>query len=247
MTYSKLEKFLKLSSIALLLIPIFSKAQTTMGKADKQGFSKHEIGIFWGACPTSGVWNGIAFWMPGQEITGERNPSLSNIYPWFTHSDSKTWLNDEGEPEYYKMHCYGTLTMNYQYHFTQKHSIGVSTTWLGRHISNYTRRPHEDFTDEVIDAKGWEHMLSLCANYRFTYYRQNAISLYTAIHFGLALKLIERKLLFSMEQNVFSITALQVTGFGIEAGKIHAFITELGFGAQGLIKIGYRYKFNNKE
>jgi hypothetical protein len=260
---------MKLSSIALLLMPMLSKAQTTVEKAGKQEFPKHEIGISWGAFPTSGILVGVHFDMPGSEMTNGRYSMFGGFtFPWFAHRDNREWkspyITDEESgtsyrlDEYYKMQHYGTLTFNYQYHFTQKHSMGITATWLGRSISNFTTPPdyagegsNPYFTitpsNKVIDAKGWDNTFSLCINYRFTYYNKEAISLYTGLHFGFAVKLIEKELLLATEKNNYWTTALQITGFGIEAGKTHAFVTELGFGAQGLIKIGYRYKFNNKE
>ena len=204
-------------------------------------FKRHEIGIAWGAFPTAGVWAGnVSFRVQGKETTGTRYPTLTNRYPWFAHGDFKSWTVQNGISEYYHMQHYGSLTFNYQYHFSKKHSIGFDVSWLGRYISNYTSKSD---MRETVNAKGWENFFTLCANYRFTYFNRNNISLYTALHFGVALGVIERKLLFSEEPATYFVTALQITGLGIEAGYPHAFISELGFGAQGLIKIGYRYKF----
>ncbi len=240
-------KTLKLISIVLLLMPIFGTAQTTGEKTDKQEFSKHEIGISWGAFPTSGVWTGIYFgtsW--GLFSNFDRQPSLGPRYPFFAHQDSWEWdayRNGDKIREYYKMQHYGCLTLNYQYHFTKKHSIGFTASWLGRYISNYTMKPT---TGELVDAKGWDNIFTLCINYRFTYYSKDAVSLYTGIHLGFGMGFIERKLLFKSESSFYAMPGIQVTGFGIEAGKTHAFVSELGLGCQGLLKIGYRYKFNNR-
>lgn len=235
----------------LFLLSIYGKAQESVNNAIEQKFNKHEIGVSWGAFPTSGILFGVDFWMPGNEMVNGRYSIFGGFtYPWFAHCDSKEWkspylINEETgtpyrEDEYYSMQHYGCLTFNYQYHFTQKHSIGFTASWLGRYISNYTMKPH---TGEIVNAKGWDNIFTLCINYRFTYYTKDAISLYTGIHLGAGIGFIERKLLFEAEGSVYMMPGIQITGFGIEAGKTHAFMTELGFGSQGLIKMGYRYKF----
>jgi hypothetical protein len=231
-------KPMKLISIILLLAPVLNKAQTTVEKADKQEFANHEIGLSWGAFPTLGVWYGVAFWMDG-DINRYPYWHWETRHPLFSH-------NHRDENGFYTMQHYGALAFNYQYHFSKRHSMGFNTTWLGRHISNHAERRRPLVFDQLINAKGWEHTFALCANYRFTYYNRNAISLYTAIHLGLAVKLIARKLLFDSEKSSYWAPVSQIIGFGIESGKTHVLVAELGIGAQGLVKIGYRYKFDNK-
>lgn len=240
-------KTLKLLFLLLLIFPIYCNAQENRQKSIfEKDFSKHEIGISWGAFPTSGIFFGIDFatsW--GLLSNFDRIPTLGPRYPFFAHQDSWEWdayRNENKVREYYHMKHYGSLTFNYQYYFTKKHSIGFTASWLGRHISSYTMKPT---TSEIINAKGWDNIFSLCINYRFTYYSKEAVSLYTGVHLGFGMGFIERKLLFESESSFYALPALQITGFGIEAGKKHAFIAELGFGCQGLMKIGYRYKFKN--
>lgn len=247
-------KTLKLLFLLLLIFPIYCNAQENRQKSIfEKDFSKHEIGISWGAFPTSGVLIGVDFWMPASTMVNGRYSILGGFtYPWFLHCDNYQWegpyiVDEENgvsyrENEFYKMLHVGAFTFNYQYHFNKKHSLGVTTSWLGRYISNYTTKPD---TDEIINSNGWDNTFSICLNYRFTYYSKGIISMYTSIYFGVAIKQIEKKLLFASEKGTYWITALQITGFGIEAGKKHAFIAELGFGCQGLVKIGYRYKFKN--
>lgn len=245
----------KLILLIWLIFPIYSHAKENMQKpSPEKDFSKHEIGISWGAFPTSGILVGVDFWMPASQMVNGRYSIIGGFtYPWFAHYDSNEWdgpnIRDEesgvlhSTKEHYSMQHYGCLTFNYQYHFRKKHSIGFTASWLGRYISNYTVRPH---TEEVINAKGWDNIFTLCVNYRFTYYSKDAVSLYIGAHVGFAMGFIERKLLFLSEDRFYAMTGIQVTGFGIEAGKTHAFVSELGFDCQGLLKIGYRYKFNNR-
>lgn len=247
-------KTLKLILVALLIFPISIIAQENVKKTlIDNNFSEHEFGISWGAFPTSGVLVGVNFGIPASTVANGRYSILHGLsFPWFAHRESSEWdgptLFDEESGEYYKekesytMQHYGSLTANYQYHIKKKHSIGGTFSWLGRYITNYTRNQE---TGEIIDAKGWDNSFSLCANYRFTYYNKNAVSLYTALHLGITIVQIEKKLLLASEKSAYCMAALQVTGLGIEAGKTHAFIAELGFGCQGLLKVGYRYKFKN--
>ncbi len=236
---------------ALFFLFVYGRTQESVSNAIEQKFNKHEIGISWGVFPTSGILFGVDFWMPGNEMVNGRYSIFGGFtYPWFAHYDSKEWkspylINEETgtsyrEDEYYSMQHFGCLTFNYQYHFTKKHSIGFTASWLGRYITNYTSKLR---TNEVINTKGWENIFTLCVNYRFTYYHKNTISLYTGIHVGFGLKFIEQKLLFITEKSIYLMPGIQVTGFGIEAGKRHCYVGELGFGSQGVIKMGYRYKF----
>ena len=252
--------------IALLMFPILSNAQKTEKKPSiEKDFQKHEIGISWGGFPLSGA--GFAndskkmislSFIPSDDgirdgyfVLVGRHPSLAHHkyinqeYGYFDRYDI-----------HYSMHHFGTLTFNYQYHFTSKHSIGFTFSWLGRHIQSYLKdisygtMPGIRNDNILINSTGWEHDFTLCANYRFTYYNKNALSLYTGIHVGVGLGFIERKLLLPAEYNLgfnsYAFLGMQLTALGIEVGKTHAFISELGFGVQGIIKVGYRYKFNSK-
>ncbi|NLJ82462.1 MAG: hypothetical protein GX330_04985 [Bacteroidales bacterium] len=227
--------------VALFFLFVYGKAQESVSNAIEQKFNKHEIGISWGAFPTSRVSYGIAFWQPASTYVNVRHPGLlSNVYPYFAHTASRTWKGPNGDDEYYTMQHYGALTINYQYHFTKKHSLGFATTWLGRYVTNYTARAK---FEETIDAKGWDNVFSFYSNYRFSYFSKENLSIYTGICIGLAVNVIQRKLLLSTEKNAYYVLAFQATGFGIEAGKKHCYVGELGFGSQGVIKMGYKYKF----
>ena len=58
---------------------------------------------------------------------------------------------------------------------------------------------------------------------------------------------IQDKILQTKNQkdNFWIMTNIHFNPIGISIGNNHAFCAELGFGTQGLLKIGYMYKFNN--
>ena len=106
---------------------------------------------------------------------------------------------------------------------------------------------------DTIDGSGWKHYFTLQGNYRYTYYRKNNVSLYFGIHYGAVLCIRDKDILPKETLHLFMTTisndryylnpAFHLTALGIDIGTKHIFNMELGIGTQGILKIGYKYKY----
>ena len=236
----------KVSIISFLIIAIgfktIAQSQTTqdfdsLSNKKTIAYPKHEIGFSVGAFP----------------IIGFLNPdgSLPGVIHLGGHTYYEEWGND-----YEKMYCLGSYTLNYNYHFNSKHSIGISLSWVGQHIDTYWIYTPSLFANnaDTVDGSGWKHYFTLQGNYRYTYYHKSKISLYWSIHGGITLCIRDKDILpketihglvgsINNDRYYFSPPALQLNAFGLEIGEKYVFNMELGIGTQGLAKIGFKYKF----
>ena len=238
------------ASVILLLLP-FEKvtAQMQLNNNDNpvtnhfepKTFRKHEIGFSIGAFPTIGF---IDFCDKGiVPFSGD---------PMFSH----TRYDKRDDGNYIKMYHFGSYSLNYNYHFNSKRSLGGSISWVGKHVDRYWKYSPGwlSSADETIDGSGWKHYFTMQVNYRNTYYRKNdKIALYWGISGGITLCVRDKAILpketldlfLGTESNaeyVFS-PAMQLNAFGMELGEKYLYHLELGIGTQGLLKTGFRYKF----
>jgi hypothetical protein len=125
---------------------------------------------------------------------------------------------------------------SYMYNFNTKHSIGTTISFL---FSTYV--PPDDHMKTMSISQQFQ--------YKYTYKRKKNISMYFAIGAGF---IIEDTEVDKVEYNILSgflsgrmyWLSYQVDFFGISFGKErHNGFVELGWGNQGSLKIGYKYKF----
>ena len=197
---------------------------------------KHEIGFSVGAFP-----------LINARPPAEMDNFLSALPKYgFEHKSYREY--EDGS--YEKMYHFGSYSFNYNYNFNSKRSLGVSLSWLGRHIEKY-----EWFESDTINGSGWEHYFTLHGNYRYTYYRKNKVSLYWGIHFGATLCLRDKDILYKETYDLgglfteivsndryFFDFAIHLNAFGINIGEKHIFNMELGLGTLGTLRAGYKYK-----
>ena len=202
--------------------------------------SKHEVGFAVGAFPIIGV----IIW-PDQGF---------NIHG----IDGHTYYDKRDEDHYQKMYQLGSYTFNYNYHFNSKHSVGGSISWVGKHIDKYWVYSTDFFgivgIKDTVNGSGWHHFFTLQGNYRYTYYHKNKISLYFGAHWGITLCVRDKDILpkepisdfLSIVSNkrCYLAPAGHINAFGIEIGTKYVFNMELGIGTQGIVKAGFRYKFD---
>ena len=222
--------------ILLTLVGLEIKAQN---QENKPVYSKSEIGFSIGAFPVVGL---IVSPNEGWQSL-ESSPILKHAY-YIKGKDGT----------YEKMYCLGSYTFNYNYHFNPKHSFGVSLSWIGKHIDIYEIYRSMDWSGTIlcadtIDGSGWRHYFTLQGNYRNTYYQKNKISLYWGLYLGITLCTRDKNILpketlygISNARTYFSL-AMHLNAFGIDIGEKYVFNMELGFGTQGLLKTGFKYKF----
>jgi len=226
---------------AITIITLSLHAQTEQIPEEKKSFNKHEIGFSVGAFPIVGLI------VPVNEGWGSIDDRMGHTY------------NIKSDDNYEKMYHLGSYTFNYNYHFNSKRSIGGSLSWVGKHIDTYWEYPSTSFfgswsNADTINGSGWKHYFTLQGNYRNTYYRKNdIIAFYWGINYGITLCIRNKDILpketidflVGTESNVrtYFAPAMHLNLFGIEIGKEYVLNLELGIGTQGLIKIGYKYKF----
>ncbi|MDR2868582.1 MAG: hypothetical protein LBV46_03465 [Bacteroidales bacterium] len=121
-----------------------------------------------------------------------------------------------------------SVNFDYNYNFNKNHSIGLSLSgtmyFLGKGFlpTGYGGK----------DSKSiW--WIAPQLKYRMSYYHSVLVSLYFSATIGIVAP--------------FLMAAYQLNLFGISIGKTHNTFVEIGYGTQGIVKIGYSYKFNSKK
>jgi hypothetical protein len=222
--------------ISILLFCVM--LSTALHAQKEQTFYKHEIGVSYGILPSAGIF-----------ATDELYGYLDFINPFLPYSK----LGEINE-NHILTYNFGSFNFAYQYHITKMHSIGIGFLWLPRY-AEFIYNPSPRMRVPIQD-KGWYHHTSLTVNYRITFYRTAKIALYAALHTGLTLtfkpkhfdyKAWDRVSFFKTVGVIYLQVhwACQLDLLGIEVGTTHCFHADLGFGTQGINKMGYRYKFNS--
>jgi hypothetical protein len=199
-------------------------------------YPKREVGFSIGIFPLAGVLSpdaGLSFGDPGVHV----------------------YYIEKSNGNYEKMYCIGSYTFNYNYHFNQKNSIGISLSWVGKHIETYWIYPADraNLTTDTVDGCGWRHYFTLMGNYRHTYHRKNKLSLYWGFYLGATLCIRDKDILpkevrhhfigSTNNDRYYFAPAIQLNAFGLEIGGKNIFNIELGIGTQGLFKVGFKYKY----
>ncbi|MCL2131635.1 MAG: hypothetical protein FWH36_04165 [Lentimicrobiaceae bacterium] len=212
---------------------------------DNKPCPKYEIGFSVGIFPTIGILSGDDGFLPFSDD------------PLFNHTNFIGGYDEN----YEKMYHFGSYTFNYNYHFSPKHSMGVSLSWVGKHIDTYwvhygysfSLSGGSSYPIDTVDGSGWRHYFTLQGNYRYTYFHNNRISLYFGVLWGITLCIRDKDILPKEtihyllgsvgNERCWLFPAIHFNAFGIEIGKKYVFNTELGLGTQGLLKVGFKYKF----
>lgn len=114
----------------------------------------------------------------------------------------------------------GALTLGINHFVSERVSVGVLGTW--EKITSYTKNRTENFS--------WTST-ALMANARFYYINKNALHLYSGASIGYAL-------LKSSSNEKDGALAFQIDALGIRLGSRVGILGEVGFGYQGLAKVG---------
>jgi hypothetical protein len=200
----------------LFLFPFSMTAQESTSPL--KDFSKHEIGISAGAFPV------IGFFYKYEPLLGPVEIEFLGHY----------YYQDRGDGLYLESYLIGAFSMEYKYNFTSRHAAGITVSWACRKRDVHLR--------EI--KTGTDNYFVLQAGYRFTYKRFKKLSLYSALYAGATFYLQDKQLMNDEQKSNFWVyPSLHLTLFGISVGKKNAADFEVGFGTQGLIKVGYCYKF----
>ncbi|MDR3047405.1 MAG: hypothetical protein LBU51_07320 [Bacteroidales bacterium] len=114
-----------------------------------------------------------------------------------------------------------SFNFSYFYHFNNRHAIGGSIS----------------FNPFTLGEK-YGYGFSAELNYRFSFFRTELFYLYLSISAGFQFGLIHN--------SNWGFIAFQFMPIGINIGKEHSAFAEIGYGSQGIVKMGYRYRFNSK-
>ncbi len=200
----------------LFLLPSFMTAQESTSPL--KDFSKHEIGISAGAFPV------IGFFYKYEPFLGPVDVRFLSYY----------YYQDRGEGLYLESYLIGAFSFEYKYNFNHRHALGITASWACRKRDVHLRE---------IEV-GTDNYFALQAGYRFTYKRFEKLSLYSALYAGATFYLQDKELMNDDQKSNFWVyPSMHIALFGISVGKKNAANFEVGFGTQGLIKVGYCYKF----
>jgi hypothetical protein len=206
-------------------------------------FSKHEMGFSVGAFPFVGLseraypWRFISF-----------GPETRRMGHSFHIRDGTN---------YEKMYHLGSYALNYNYHLDLKNSWGGSFSWVGKHIDKHWIYTSRFGDNDTVIGNGWKHYFTLQINYRRTYFREDNISAYFGAHYGLTFCVRDRDILtkeprvwtngITTDLRTYFDHALHITALGVEIGQKNVFNIELGVGTLGVLRVGFKHKFQVKK
>lgn len=212
--------------LCLLLITSFN----THAQTDSQVFvdvPRHEIGISMGIYPNIGIWD----------------PSRSGD-KWLCHHERyKTDIGDTIDTW-----LIGAFTFNYYYNISRFHAIGLQSTVAFRHITTLpTDNPYQEPYSPLIKTlkrknqpyNSLNAFWALQASYRITFKRYPICTLYAGCSLGFTLYFMDKQ----WKNDLVIFPSGHLTLFGISLGKRNNGNIELGYGTQGILKMGYSIKF----
>jgi hypothetical protein len=142
----------------------------------------------------------------------------------------------------------GSLNFDYYYHFNKKHSIGVALSLTSDYFNTHKYLSHAFGDEEKYPylKERWSIYSALQLGYKMNYATVRNISFYFSIFAGLNISYNFYP--SSMEDvpyfNCWIHPAIHLTMLGMTIGKTNCTTIELGLGTQGILQIGYIYKFN---
>ncbi|MCM1519558.1 MAG: porin family protein [Lachnoclostridium sp.] len=147
------------------------------------------------------------------------SPELQLGYGGYTQMDA-TDMHDGGKIN----NAWGAITAGINFHVMPKFDLGVSYTFSSADFK------HSDHT-------AYYHVIML--NGRYQYFRNSIVKLYA--HLGIGADITH----FSYTDDNKGYFAFQIAPIGaqVDLSRNFAMYGELGFGAQGLLQVGVRYKF----
>ena len=212
--------------ITFLVLSFFAgaSAQNLMKNTE---VPKHEVEFSLGIYPVIGMWD----------------PSRSGD-KWLCHHDQ--YLTSVGDTV--DTWLIGSFTFHYYYNITRLHAVGIQSTLAFRHITTLpTDNPyHEPYSPLIKTAKrknqpynSLNAFWSLQASYRITFKRYTACSLYAGCSLGFTLYLMDEQ----WKECPVILPSGHLTVFGVSFGKRNNANIELGYGTQGVLNLGYNYRF----
>jgi len=175
----------------------------------------HEVGVSYGCLPIS----------------------IFSLYPHSMVFWSDGW--DEVAESFNPKPWVSCLNLHYSYHFNRFHSIIVTGNWFVMQ--------HESNSYSWTPLLKYHHLVGLQVGYGITYFTKGVVSLYSTANVGFVVDLgtpggfVPSYLVGGLRPEIWP--EFQMCLLGIRLGKANAANFELGFGTQGMLKIGYDYRF----
>jgi hypothetical protein len=128
---------------------------------------------------------------------------------------------------------YISINLEYHYNFNSRHSIST--------ILNVGFRSNPN---DYKNNNPWT-VINPQIGYRYTYLQRNNFMMYLSLSVGGNFFYSK---FFDLHDPVWHYSAgYHFSPLGFMFGKKHCLTIEIGFGYQGLLKIGYNYKFNKRK
>ncbi len=217
--------FLLLSLCACLSASVACTAQNT--SVALPDLPSHETGFSMGIYPEIGMWD----------------PSRSGD-KWLGHQERyKTDIGDTIDSW-----LIGAFTFHYYYNISRLHAVGLQTTVAFRHITTLpTDNPYQEPYSPLIKTlkrknQPYSSLNAFCAlqaSYRITFKRYPVCSLYSGVSLGFTLYFMDEQ----WKNDLVIFPSGHLTVLGISLGKRNNGNIELGYGTQGVLKMGYSLRF----
>lgn len=130
----------------------------------------------------------------------------------------------------------GAVTAAYCYRYLKWIDFGLSVSYTNEHYQLYSN------TDNRALRKHSANFISIIPTARFTWFSRRSVRMYSACGLGVTFLTGDIDKKYTSDAGV----GLQLTYFGISAGKRVFGFAELGTGAHGTLIGGVGYRFNGK-
>lgn len=218
----------RIISAGLIVLSMNGVLPAQTDSAEYQGskrekYPRHEIGVSYGFLPVIGV---FAF---GEFRTFR---DFDDLCPYREHQP--IWS--------------GSVNLQYHCYFNKYNALDLDVSW-----AMYKHHKMEAVENMYAYRSPYLHFISVMLGYSVHYFTTEKISLYSSVYVGGTVYCIGSLWMnYNSQTATYEIGkspvmtlkgAMHVNILGIRIGKRNAANIELGFGTQGVLKIGYNYQF----
>jgi hypothetical protein len=146
----------------------------------------------------------------------------------------------------------GGVNVEYFYDFNKTHSIGIALSTSSDILNRNRFASFELFTTEdyikkhPYILKRWGLYNSVQFGYRISFPKKGKCTFYSSVFAGLCIATVFHPAKEDVKQTSASpLPSFHFTVLGISTGTKNIANIEFGLGTQGILKIGYSYKFQN--
>lgn len=164
----------------------------------------------------------------------------TDFYGEISNHNEISYIGDyDYDSSYYGPSHRYTINLEYGYWVNEWFSIGANATWLIGHRNIFNKYTHEC----VLTSR--EDCISIVPIARFAWYRRSNVQLYSSAGIGIG---IERRVRHwnGKENLIEPYCAFDFKFLGISVGKKWFGFAEVGYGARGVVNVGFGCRINNK-